>query len=342
MHPSSQVKTFPPAEMSRWVLGPSHSRAESIDLSLRERLGKSLDYVVQVSRERDNAELVGLDNLQRRLKEGPVSPWVFCLYSKLVAELSRQSAGDVAGVFHDLVQAASLPSDQGIMPFKDAAVSDSWWDHFQVLLDTDRRRRFKLQVPDTSTYIQCETQIKEGLARLQELDLALIEELRSLLRTIVLGAPETPSEGYNGASTFFFWGGALLNAAVSRSAISIVDLLVHESSHVLLFGLSGEGPLTRNSGEERYASPVRPDKRPIDGIFHACFVTTRVHLAMTRLLEGGSLSARETSEVEERLLYNGSAGRESLELLQQHAVLTECGERILGELRNYWHAASGQ
>ena len=70
MHTSSQVKTFPPAEMSRWALGPSHSRVESIDLSLRERLGKSLDYVVQVSRERDNAELVGLDNLQRRLKRG--------------------------------------------------------------------------------------------------------------------------------------------------------------------------------------------------------------------------------------------------------------------------------
>ena len=342
MHTSSQVKTFPPAEMSLWALDPSRSRVERLDLSLRERLEESLDYVVQVSRERDNAELVGLDMVQRRLKSGPVSPWVFCLYSKLVAELSRQPAGDVAGVFYDVVRAASLPSDQGTMPLQDAAISDSWWDHFQVLLDTDRRRRFKLQVPDTSTYIQCETQIKEGLARLQESDPTFFEELSSLLRTIVLGAPETPSEGYDGASTFFFWGGALLNAAVGRSPISVVDLLVHESSHVLLFGLSAEGPLTRNSGEERYSSPVRPDKRPIDGIFHACFVTTRVHLAMTRLLEGGSLNARETSEAEQRLSYNESAGRESLQLLQRHAVLTECGERILGELRNYWDVAGWQ
>ena len=74
MHRSSQVKTFPPAEVSLWALGPSRSRVESIDLSLRERLGKSLDYVVQVSRERDNAELVGFDTVQRRLKRDPYPP----------------------------------------------------------------------------------------------------------------------------------------------------------------------------------------------------------------------------------------------------------------------------
>ena len=80
----------------------------------------------------------------------------------------------------------------------------------------------------------------------------------------------------------------------------MVDLLVHESSHVLLFGVSAEGALTENSGRERYDSPLRRDKRPIDGILHACFVATRVHLAMNRLLEqrrldrsGGEHRARQ-------------------------------------------------
>ena len=43
----------------------------------------------------------------------------------------------------------------------------------------------------------------------------------------------------------------------------MIDLLVHESSHVLLFGVAAEEPLTRNPGTERYASPVRRDPRPI-------------------------------------------------------------------------------
>jgi hypothetical protein len=46
---------------------------------------------------------------------------------------------------------------------------------------------------------------------------------------------------------------------------------------------------------------VRADKRPIDGIFHACYVTTRVHLAMRYLLDSGSLSEDESKLAIERL-----------------------------------------
>ena len=53
------------------------------------------------------------------------------------------------------------------------------------------------------------------------------------------------------------------------------------------FGVSADGALTENSGNERYDSPLRKDKRPIDGIVHACFVATRVHLAMSRMLGSG-------------------------------------------------------
>ena len=43
----------------------------------------------------------------------------------------------------------------------------------------------------------------------------------------------------------------------------MIDLLVHESSHGLLFGISAEGALTENSGTERYelAAPQRPSGR---------------------------------------------------------------------------------
>jgi HEXXH motif-containing protein len=158
---------------------------------------------------------------------------------------------------------------------------------------------------------------------------------------IVLGAPVTPDPAllFNGASTFFLWGAALLNAHVRRSSISIVDLLIHESSHVLLFGLSANQALTRNRTDERYASPVREDKRPIDGIFHACFVTTRVHLAIGRIVECGCLGAEDTKIAVERQQHNGKAARESLDILIHHAEPTEVGEKILGALQEYWDVA---
>ena len=48
-----------------------------------------------------------------------------------------------------------------------------------------------------------------------------------------------------------FGGRRLLNADLRRSSVSIIDLLVHESSHRLLFGISADGTLTENSGSER-------------------------------------------------------------------------------------------
>ena len=132
--------------------------------------------------------------------------------------------------------------------------------------------------------------IETTLALMQRADPAFHAEVRRLLRMVVLGAPESPNldHEFNGASTFFLWGATFLNADLRRTTIALVDLLVHESSHVLLFGVGTESTLTRNSYGERYSSPLRADPRPIDGIFHTCFVATRVHLALTRLLESGS------------------------------------------------------
>ncbi len=338
MHVSSGVRTTSSAEPSRSALAPSLLRVERIDFEMRERLGKSIEYIGKVVRDRDSIELAGLENLRRRLAAGPVSPWVFCLYSRVVTELSKRPPADVAAAFRDVVLAASLRPDQGIIAFRDAGIADSWWDHFQVLHDTDRRRPLRPKAPSPAAYLQCERNISDALAVLKRSDPAFFDELHGLLRMIVLGSP-TSAPAFDGVSTFFVWGGTLLNAELSRSAIWMIDLLVHESSHVLLFGLSADAPLTRNSGHERYASPLRSDTRPIDGIFHACFVSTRIHLAMRRLLESGALSAEEASEASARLQHSGNAAGESLAVLEERAELTARGEQIIGELRDYWAAA---
>ena len=155
---------------------------------------------------------------------------------------------------------------------------------------------------------------------------------------VILGAPASldPKDAFDGASTFFLWGATLLNVDRERSAISGVDLLVHESSHVLLFGIAADGGLTRNSGDQRYASPFRSDARPIDGIFHACFVATRVHLAMGRLLESGRLNVEEVSQAAERQRFNGEAARTSLGVLMRYALPTELGRKVLDTIHEYW------
>ena len=278
------------SEASNWMLAPGQARIEGIDRTLRERLAKSIAYVGDVAAERGNTRLDGLDRLRDRLTTATVSPWLFCLFSQLVAALSKGRYDEVRRVFADMVMAESLSPAPGVLALNDAGIPQTWWDQFLVLLDTDPQRNFRPKAPDDSDFLRCRDDIAKALALLATTDPESAEEVATLLRMIVLGSPagSTADDRFNGASTFFVWGGALLNAAVERRVVETIDLVVHEASHVLLFGLSAEGALTRNSGDERHTSPIRADKRPIDGILHACFVTTRVCRVMTRLLAGGN------------------------------------------------------
>jgi hypothetical protein len=324
-------------EVPPWDLMPSVARVNAIDRALRLRLADSLTYLAAVAC-LEPSQHATLESIQRNLHAARVSPWVFCLYSKLVAELAKSPRRDVSDTFGEIAKASSLPTETGIVSFCDPAVPSPWWDHFRLLFDTDRQRPFRPRVPSVESFVQCQETVEAGLTALKRADRVFHDEVRNLIPMIVLAAPGSadPGDRFNGASTFFLWGASLLNAELSRSSIAMVELLVHESSHVLLFGASADGALTENSGSERYDSPLRPDKRPIDGIFHACFVSTRVHLAMKRLVCSGALSDEEHRIALERAGTNGEAARSGIDELDRHARLTELGEQVLATLRVYW------
>jgi hypothetical protein len=337
---SQQIEVSVIAESPRLALAPSAARVEAIDQELRDRLAGSFRYLADFAGLDDNRR-AGFANLETRLGSDPASPWVFGLYAKLVAALAAQPRGDVSGDFDAVLDAASLPADLGVVAFRDPGFPAPWWDHFRLLFDTDRKRPFHPQVPTPESFTRCRQSVEQGLALLQRADPTWHEEVSHLLRMIVLGAPASAdaNERFNGASTFFLWGATLINADATRCPVSMADLLVHESSHGMLFGFSAEGALTQNRGDERHSSPLRSDARPIDGIFHACFVATRVHLAMSRMLDSGRLTAGEETRVVERRNFNGNAAHTALEVLAEHAKLTKLGNEILGTIRDYWAAA---
>jgi hypothetical protein len=328
----------PPAAVPRWAFVPDAARVDAIDAGLRQRLAASLDYIEEIAGAPGVQGAGALKSVRERLNAAPVSPWTFGLYARLVAELSRGDGAEAASAIADLADAARRPAQEGIVILRSRGVPGPWWDHFEVLLDTDKDRPFNPGPPDFGAAKACETELQAALALLQRADSTWHGELGVLLRMLVLGAPPSrgPGERFNGASTFFLWGGALLNANVRRSPIRMLDVLVHESSHVLLFGVAANEPLTLNAADHRFASPLREDKRPIDGIFHACFVTTRVHLAMTRLLASGELDGEATATALERRRDNALAARGSLEILDRHAEPSKLGSTILSTMRDYW------
>ena len=154
---------------SRLRAGVSHPRCRGWPRSTRVcafDLAESLAYLAEVAC-LGEAHSATLAELLQRLRSGPVSPWVFCLYSKLVAELAKSPRGDVSATFGSVVEASLLSADTAIVGLRDQAVPAAWWDHFRILFDTDRRRPFKPTTPSPESFAACKADIEAGLAVLK-------------------------------------------------------------------------------------------------------------------------------------------------------------------------------
>src|SRR5690606_26592896 len=123
--------------------------------------------------------------------------------------------------------------------YGDGAVPGAWWERAGRLLDTDKASPFRVTAPPGETAAMCRREVAAGLALLADCDLPFFEDVMATLRVVVLGVPAAGiDEPFDGASTFFLWGMSVINAANRRGPVAIVDLLVHESGHLLLFGLA--------------------------------------------------------------------------------------------------------
>ena len=108
-----------------------------------------------------------------------------------------------------------------------------------------------------------------------------------------------------------------------------------ESGHNLLFGLCADGPLHTNEDDDRFASPLRIDPRPMDGIIHAAYVTARMHQSVQRLLDAGVLDEAQTREAREAVIANAKRFAMGMQTVDAHAKLTPLGETVMANARAY-------
>ncbi|MFY0530800.1 aKG-HExxH-type peptide beta-hydroxylase [Nannocystis pusilla] len=105
------------------------------------------------------------------------------------------------------------------------------------------------------------------------------------------------------------------------SALTLAEALIHEFSHNKLHALLEQGPLLENAWSPLYASPVRPDPRPLHGVLLAAHAFLPVAAMLESMLSSG------TAEVEGRLRQVARGNHEAVETLRQHARPTALGRR---------------
>ena len=211
----------------------------------------------------------------------------------------------------------------------DLARLSRWWD-------VEPENALNLAAPDPADAEAAKGRVALAFDHLEAAAPELHDEICNLVSDIVLaGQDGSQSITFGGITSFCLWGAAALSASSNDSWPRVYQTIVHEAAHNLLFAHARDEPLIEGGGMERSLSPLRRSQRPMDGIYHAAFVSAREALALDLLLvhheKTPCLSDQEAAELarlldESVLMFWDCAGT-----VRQQARMTGLGEAILAD-----------
>jgi hypothetical protein len=298
---------------------PSGATGAALSARLRGELAQSLGTIA-----------AGLGRSLPVLPPGRLSAAVYARYFDLLHAVIADDP-EAAGLAFDAVEQVLLqPPPAFLRSWGDLASDEAAL--FDRHINVDPTTRVALEAPAPCSAGQARDAIGAALSLLESAAPELAAEIRALIGEIVLVAGGVNENSrFDGATAFACWGALFLNADEHGDRIEAVDGLAHESAHALLFGHTLGHPLVENGPDERHASPLRADPRPLDGIYHATFVSARMHHAHGRILASGLLSAEETARARDGLASSRAAFADGHATLQRHARMTPIGEKLMAE-----------
>ena len=324
-----------PTMNANWALTqfvPSGARGRVLDARMHSELGNSLAHLADASAQALPEISQRLEAVAGALLSGRrVRPQAFRAYYLLVQALVAEDhqkierflgvierpedrATELRLTYFGKPDADNLCLDLIDDGFRMAPISEAQADEFSVLLE-------------------------QGFALAQEGIPEMHDELRAIVHEVLLArAPTDDKMEFDGASHYQFWGLLMLNPKHHRTPLAVVEVLAHEASHSLLFGMTIEEPLVLNPDEELYKSPLRVDPRPMDGIYHATYVSARMAWAMEAMAASGCLDAGDRAMALEMAAKDRSNYKQGLGVIDEHGRLSDTGKTILDAARD-WIAA---
>lgn len=210
-----------------------------------------------------------------------------------------------------------------------------WWD-------TEPVNALCLEPVDADDLARAQTHVQQALEQLALCAPNMHAEVCTTVTDIVMARTGASRRmEFGGISSFAAWGAICLNQPVHTHWSEYFKQLVHETAHLLLFAIAREQPLVLNNASERHASALRDDDRPIDGIFHAAFVSAREAYALDAWLNWQatqrpkSTASDDTARIEQALESSVLAFWGCCEQLDAHAHLSKLGQEVLNETRAY-------
>jgi hypothetical protein len=263
-----------------------------------------------------------------------INPAVFTCHYQIATGLRRQDVGRVGsalGVLSRLLETSPYAGGFQIGPvmwdFTDAEI-------LAFLCGPEGPRTSQGEYPEMWTPHDADPNhgvawVEQSLPLLADLDPELHAEFETMVGSLRLFR----GRAARGITSVRCFGLVLLRLPdlgqeVEEPLMYFLDHITHETSHLALHTLMNVDPLIINGHAGRFDAPIRPDPRPLYGIYHATFVLSRITRVLARLARQCPRPTVVTARDQQYSRFH-----KGLATLRQHATLTPLGDRVLTSCR---------
>lgn len=319
---------------------PDATRARAIDRRMYLELAASLRHVTDACGERLPFDRSATARLIDSLEAGArCSPQAFACYYELVSALIDGNDEEALKSFSELSTQQAMAAARVMEPLRpfEACARSARYHRMMVGEEAIMLGMLPPPAPIADAFAE---RFERGMAMMHRAVPELAGEVDAIVHEVVPIASDPDRDGQiDGGSHFQLWGALFLNADFHKTDVAMLEVIAHESAHSLLFGLCTEEMLVSNDDSELYSSPLRADLRPMDGIYHATFVSARMHWAMSRLLESGAAQGVCNDEIAAACVADRRNFEAGDSVVRQHGQLTRLGSELMDGARRYMATA---
>ncbi len=291
-----------------------------------QKLLKSLASLFTSVEKTLNVNLLELRNSISKVEaERKLTPMLYTYHAFLREGIKQGSVKSVTHFVRKIEQA--LKNEQIYAPpFSIQTISSEEWEQ-QILNDLNDQNRNK--VGDLSSLTAVEEVAIEPVNRIITKSLEFLKQISPLFlnefETYVANLKLFRSNRLVGMTDVRVFGTIYLcmSKGDMPETIYFCEHIIHETSHLHLHTLFAIDRLILNDPSERYTAPIRPDPRPMYGVFHATFVLSRMVRLFMLLAEKIDPSFEEYFELFLKRFLSG------YNTIKNFGKLTPLGEKIL-------------
>lgn len=294
-------------------------------------LAESLEHLCEQSEGAVDFDRPALERLCALLRDGVrFPPSTFALYYDLVPALEDGDRRQAELLFAGLAEERRAAAGISVHAIGEGSASHHA-ERYRRMMDAGQQLGFEFSSPSPALASEFEARFREAMDVLDSGVPELADEIRAIISEVVI----VSDDEFDGGSSYMLWGALFLSAALERSDVELIEVIAHESAHSLLFGLCTDEALVNNDDEELYPSPLREDPRPMDGVFHATFVSARIHWVLTKLLEREVLEPQKAAAALEARERDRANFEDGYGVVARHGDLTETGRAVMAGARAY-------